>query len=261
MNNTIYEVKNKTCISCGESKEATTVFFNKNHRYSDGFEGKCKICKKEYMKKWREKNKEHVLEYGKRHYEENIDYYRSQKEKWYEKNKEHALEYARKYAEENKESLAKSQKKYRENNKEKRRKQSSEWRDLNRDKIKAYNKKNNKKNRPLKRMYQQRRRAMERELPYTLTEQQWDCIKEKFDNSCAYCGLSDSENRERFNRTLEQDHFVPLSKGGGYTQENIIPSCQSCNASKNNKVFSEWYPTYVHYDKHKEKRILYFLGH
>ena len=57
-----------------------------------------------------------------------------------------------------------------------------------------------------------------------LTEKQWQVILHNFMNSCAYCGRSDTP--------LEQDHILPLSKGGQHTSENIAPSCASCNRKK-----------------------------
>ena len=71
---------------------------------------------------------------------------------------------------------------------------------------------------------QQRRRARKRLLPATLTRDQWRAIKAAYRNRCAYCG-------ER-SRRLTQDHVIPVSKGGGYTPDNIVPACRSCNARK-----------------------------
>lgn len=36
------------------------------------------------------------------------------------------------------------------------------------------------------------------------------------------------------------DHFVPLSKGGEHTLENVRPSCQACNLRKSNKMPGEF---------------------
>ena len=60
---------------------------------------------------------------------------------------------------------------------------------------------------------------------------------------------------------LEQEHFIPLSKGGGYSMGNIIPACRACNASKSDKDFFEWYPEYKYYSEERENKILDFLGY
>lgn len=49
---------------------------------------------------------------------------------------------------------------------------------------------------------------------------------------CFWCGFP--SNR------LEQDHIIPLSRGGPHTASNIVPACRSCNASKNDKMPWEW---------------------
>lgn len=60
----------------------------------------------------------------------------------------------------------------------------------------------------------------------SLTPGEWKGICEKHAHRCAYCGRSGP---------LEQDHVIPLSKGGDHTKENVVPACKSCNASKGNR--------------------------
>mgnify|MGYP003489420683 CR=1 FL=1 len=77
-------------------------------------------------------------------------------------------------------------------------------------------------------------------------------IKLEFNNKCAYCGKE---------KPLSQEHFVALSKGGEFTINNIIPSCQNCNSSKRATDFFEWYPKFKHYSKKREQIILKFLNY
>ena len=79
----------------------------------------------------------------------------------------------------------------------------------------------------------QRRRARLAQLPHTLTADEWEESLEYFNNECAYCGDSECN--------LEQEHIIPVSKGGGYTADNIIPACRACNASKKDRDLEEWY--------------------
>lgn len=60
---------------------------------------------------------------------------------------------------------------------------------------------------------------------------------------------------------LHQEHFIPVSDKGEHTINNIIPACRSCNSSKGNKNFFEWYPDYKHYDKKRENFILEYLNY
>lgn len=58
----------------------------------------------------------------------------------------------------------------------------------------------------------------------TLTAYEWQEVLNHFGNSCAYCGTQSER--------LEIDHYIPLSKGGTHTQDNVVPACRSCNAKK-----------------------------
>ena len=64
-----------------------------------------------------------------------------------------------------------------------------------------------------------------------LTPLQWSQIRAAW-AGCAYCravGVS-----------LQRDCVLPLSRGGRYTVENIVPACRSCNASKSNDEVTSW---------------------
>ena len=64
----------------------------------------------------------------------------------------------------------------------------------------------------------------------TFSLQEWQELKEKHNNSCVHCGIS-----EMFAK-LTKDHIIPLTKGGTNYISNIQPLCQSCNSRKNNKL-------------------------
>jgi 5-methylcytosine-specific restriction endonuclease McrA len=95
-----------------------------------------------------------------------------------------------------------------------------------------------------------RRRSLERSVASSFTVEDWTRCKESFDNKCAYC------NKEG---ELQQEHFISLTRGGEYTINNIIPACKSCNCSKCNRDFFEWYPAQEFYDKKREQKILIYL--
>jgi hypothetical protein len=56
-------------------------------------------------------------------------------------------------------------------------------------------------------------------------------VMEKSDNCCVACGSKES---------LELDHIVPWSKGGGNELDNLQILCKPCNASKGAKSMDEW---------------------
>lgn len=79
---------------------------------------------------------------------------------------------------------------------------------------------------------QNRRSARKAELVSTLTQTEWQSALAHFGHRCAYCGA--------FAETLQQEHVIPLSAGGGYVVENIVPACARCNLSKRDSCLTEW---------------------
>ena len=77
-----------------------------------------------------------------------------------------------------------------------------------------------------------RRIARIRGLPHTLTAAEWRRTLDHFVYRCAYCGKECDP--------LQQDHFIPVAKGGSYTKDNIIPACSTCNNGKNASAPLEW---------------------
>ena len=137
--------------------------------------------------------------------------------------------------------------------------QRREYRKRNSENIKDYNKTYRENNPDIVRLADQRRYAKKKLLPSTLTLEQWMRIKESFDNKCAYCGMSEEQHKEIYNEQLHQEHFIPISHKGGHEYGNIIPSCRSCNCSKQDEMFLEWYPHYEHYNKCRESYILEYI--
>lgn len=86
--------------------------------------------------------------------------------------------------------------------------------------LEVWKKENPKKARQAKKRRKQRKRSE----PSTLTAGEWEETLRKFDNRCAYCDVELTE--------VHQEHFVPVALGGGYTKNNIVPSCPECNADK-----------------------------
>ena len=97
---------------------------------------------------------------------------------------------------------------------------------------------------------QSRMRRRERRKPDALNNKQWEKTLEFFDYSCVYCG-SDGE--------ITYDHFIPFSKGGDFSNRNILPCCKKCNSSKNNKNFISWYKSQKFYSTFQQRRIELFV--
>lgn len=68
-------------------------------------------------------------------------------------------------------------------------------------------------------------------VEYDLTDDQWTALVDAW-AGCAYCHVSGS--------ALQRDCVLPISRGGRYTLENVVPACPSCNASKCNHEATTW---------------------
>lgn len=78
--------------------------------------------------------------------------------------------------------------------------------------------------------------ARKRQLPDTLTKQEWLTCLEYFNYACAVCGIS-------FDDTIPHaDHWIPLAsdKCTGTVATNMICLCKSCNSSKNSRMPDVW---------------------
>lgn len=247
----------KKCTRCQNELPNTEKYFYINHSTNT-----CKNCLKECAKNYYQKNTEKRKKQVKQYREENRNKVKEIQKKWYENDKERIKEKSKKYYYKNRDEKLKYAKQYRLRNDDK----IKEYRYKNKAKISEYNKTYNLENaekvkQASKRWKQenpekcviikQRRLARKKQLPHTLTIEQWSACKEYFNNLCCYCGEE---------KQLTQDHFIPLSKGGEYTCNNIVPACQWCNTSKKNKDFFNWYPRQEFYSVEKENKILNYLN-
>ena len=212
----------RICSKCSQEKPLTIEYFQKSSRNKFGFLCVCKDCSKKRDNEYYDKNKIKALEYKKQWHIDNKSKVDESKRKWRENNKEKSLAIHKKYRETHKEENKIVHNKYKETHKE------------------VYN------------INEQKRRAKRNLLECSLTKEQWENTKKQFDNKCCYCGKKSP---------LAMEHFVALSKGGEYTSNNIIPCCKSCNSSKSNKDFFEWYPKHESYSKSREIKILKYLNY
>lgn len=234
----------KVCKTCGELLPNTSdVFQLTEGKY---LSGSCKKCRSEKSKKYynyekdRERqqlNKEKIKEQHHIRYLENKEKVLQKSREQFLKNKEKCYERTRDWQKRNKEHLREySQNRYQ---------QTKEHQSAI---SKIYRQAHKEENRIRSHVH----RAKEKQVEHSLTKQQWETIKEVFGNKCAYCGQE---------KKLTQEHFVPLYNRGEYSVNNIVPACMSCNCSKSTKSFFDWYPTFKHYDKEREQKILDFLGY
>lgn len=113
-----------------------------------------------------------------------------------------------------------------------------EWQQNNKDKVKGY---------------QDDRKHM----IHKISKKEWIICKNFFNNSCAYCELSELEHYKLFNEQLQKDHVDPV---GSNKIDNCVPACRRCNPSKSNTVIVDWYNDLnPNFTTKRMDKILYWL--
>lgn len=163
------------------------------------------------------------------------------RKKYYENNKEKILEDSRGWLKNNRKQRREWRRSHYQENIESMRVYQNEWFRDNPDKV---------------RMYSQRRTARVNELPNTLTETEWEEVLYHFGHSCSYCGI----HQDDLKTVLNQEHVIPVTKKGGYTADNIIPACKSCNSSKSNRDFEEWYSEHGSFTLERYEKIVRYIS-
>jgi len=212
----------KFCSKCGKELLATTDYFFRDNSHKDGLCTQCKDCRMPSSHKWQKENPEKAKKYWLEYRENNSEKYKQRRHRYWINNREKITAKNLKYSQEHPEKIKEIKRKYKQ---------------LHPEKVVEHAAK---------------RRSRVNNLPARFTANQWKECKSQFSNGCAYCGK---------HAKLTQDHFVPVSNGGEYTVDNIIPACMKCNVSKNNNDFFDWYPKQVFYSKSREKKILKYLGY
>jgi 5-methylcytosine-specific restriction endonuclease McrA len=76
-----------------------------------------------------------------------------------------------------------------------------------------------------------RRKVRMARVEHDLTDEQWARLQAVW-GGCAYCGSTE--------RALQRDCILPISRGGRYTLNNVVPACAACNMSKGNDEVTGW---------------------
>jgi 5-methylcytosine-specific restriction endonuclease McrA len=86
---------------------------------------------------------------------------------------------------------------------------------------------------------------------HTITDEELFECKDFFDWACAYCGMSEEDHRTKHKKKLHREHFID---DGPNDITNCVPACVSCNSSKGERDFYEWYTE--HQEIYNEDRII-----
>lgn len=191
----------KKCCTCNMLLSITN--FCKNNSTKDKLSKRCKVCVKLrsksrsiYNKKYREKNIVRLNDNDKQYYLLNKETLSIRKKTHYQDNKIEYVIRAHNYYKNNSKKI--------------------------KDKVKDYNNTIYKKQRILN---VRKRRALKKNA--FVQHFKHEEIINKYGDKCFYCLIGKFEHI---------DHYIPLSKNGEHTLENIRPSCASCNMSKHDKL-------------------------
>lgn len=246
-------METKRCSVCHQEYPATNEFFYRDKSRNYHLTSRCKVCFTQAKKHWREQNRDKdraaSLRWQKNHPEKararnkrfrdrhpeqeldrhtrnrlkNPDPYRQATRRWRLKHIDQAKAYWKRYRAANRDILRQKD----------RQRYYADW-DKGKAKARQWQ-----RNHPQKgRIAAQRRKARKSKVMSTFTVAHWRLALVYWRGCCAYCGnpprLWDNP------QVLHQDHFIPLSKGGNYTPDNILPVCQECNLGKRNNDPAEW---------------------
>jgi 5-methylcytosine-specific restriction endonuclease McrA len=111
------------------------------------------------------------------------------------------------------------------------------WREKNRERLRLYDRMRCKLFPEKNRMRVHIRRSRERNngIGNTKVIEKWEkSWRKKKSVRCYWCG-----NKFR-GAVCRTDHMMPVSKGGRHSIENLVISCNPCNARKYNSLLPEW---------------------
>lgn len=229
-------MKKKICSKCKKELPMNSDYFTVSGTSKDGFYSRCKICRgfKSYGISLPRENAKLKKEGLKRcsicRNIKPIDIYEKV-------GKTRLKEWCPECESVAKQNKVNYDRVYFKNNKERKKEYYSQWKDNG--------------GRYIRNINEQKRRCSIKNSENSLTIDEWHYILDNFNNECAYCG-----NKEEI---LSQDHVIPVKKGGGYTIDNIIPSCKSCNSKKNAKDLEEFHKNYDFFTKDRYIKILEWI--
>lgn len=232
----------KICTQCGEKFPATTEYFYKS---GNGLRPTCKACHKAYRAEHRDKRRA----YNARYRAEHADEIRAQSARYYAEHREEVCasnaRWRAEHVEERREYIAR----YRIERADEIRAQQARYNAEHHEETRAYNARYRAENPEVYKAAKHRRNARKRQLPNTLTTQEWQRCLDYFEGKCAYCGKT-----EDMWTVIAMEHYIaikdPRPDNPGTVATNVIPACHArkgipagspcCNQSKHNHDPIEW---------------------
>ena len=196
----------KTCSNkdCPNVNPQPIENFHVDHRKKDGYRSRCKTCELNRAKQYREANRQMLAEKQRDYYSQNGEAQRNASNRWKRENKAHVSQYAARWA---------------ADHRAERSVYNHDYGQANHDRVLERSRK---------------RRAISYGKSAFFTEEEFQAKFESLGRRCFYCKrpLAFSE--------ATRDHYIPLTKGGDDSIDNIVPACANCNSHKRNKMPDEF---------------------
>jgi hypothetical protein len=109
-------VGTKKCPRCGEIKPFSS--FNKDKRKKDGLRASCKICQELSNKKYRQNNRDKILQRKQEYRQNNRSKLSQYAKKYYQDNHGRVLQHSKKYYQNNRDKVAQRKQKYYQDNRD-----------------------------------------------------------------------------------------------------------------------------------------------
>lgn len=246
----------RRCNRCGEllpENEENFLRYFHTARKKYYFKCHCRACGASGSKDWRKKNRKRATDYSKAY--QKSDAGKATKKRYNERHAEEIRKYRQAYRIKNADRIKIYDRNRRldPSTREKILSFATRWRANNASHVSSYNRKYVAEHPDYFVRAAELRRSREMQLDSTLSPEEWQKTLDYFDGKCAYC--------RKPSEIMQQDHFIPLSKGGPYVFGNMVPACKSCNCRKHDSEFESWYRKQAFYNAEQEEKIKYFVEH
>jgi hypothetical protein len=212
----------KYCNGCNRELPATNEYFLSDKKSKSGLYSLCRKCTNERRKEYYSNNADKLRMLERDRYHKNNEKIREGKRRRYLENKNHIHEYM------------------------------SNYRKVNKHKIKRYwdNYYSKNKGKRLMKWHDRRNSDLSKLNLFNLKE--WEECLAFFGNKDAYTGKE--------MRIKTQDHVIPISRGGLYIKQNIVPCDLNINSSKKDRNMEEWYREQTFFSESRLKKIYKWTG-
>ncbi|MFA6076351.1 MAG: HNH endonuclease [Negativicutes bacterium] len=255
----------KSCKCCGVEKQLTSDNWHSEKTSKDGFRHTCKICRNnyrsnvyftkekllvEFVLRNQAKSRERYAKYGEAIREKQKEYHarpeikgkrhdlnkyrlktdqcfretnRLRSKAWYEANKIRSLNNSKDWRSRNFDKYKANEKLYSFLNRDRNRERNRKWNSENTERVSMYSRPRNASRRA--KILNAKGSHTWRDILHILKQQ---------NGICYYCKCDISGGKHTV------DHYIPLSKGGANSPDNLVMACSKCNSSKRAKMPEEF---------------------